>query len=248
MPDGAATIGMVGCSRVATVPALHLDGDLRVPASAFRLAGFRAWVTSAEFPEHGRATFVDGEVILQMSPDSIESHAKVKAAITMGFARIVEEEELGELYPDGVLLTNAAAGVSTEPDACFATFATLASGKLRLVPRVSRADEYVEVQGAPDIVVEIVSDSSEEKDLRRLRAAYARSGIPEYWLIDARGERLRFEILRLVRGAYRAASTRARSQHSRVLGRAFRLERKRNPAGRWTYRLVTVAGRSPRRR
>ena len=43
------------------------------------------------------------------------------------------------------------------------------------------------VEGAPDIVVEILS-SDRNRDLVRKRQAYAEAGIPEYWIFDERNE------------------------------------------------------------
>ena len=40
---------------------------------------------------------------------------------------------------------------------------------------------------------------------RRLRAAYFDAGIPEYWLIDANGPKIKFEILVHQPRGYRAA-------------------------------------------
>jgi len=226
---------------MAARAALQVDVDrtrVRVPATAWTLDGFRAWALSADFPdEMARATFVDGEVLIDLSPESIESHNKVKTALTIDVGRIVRAGDLGEIYSDRVLLTNARAGVSTEPDLCFATWATLSAGRLRLAPRATREHEFIEIVGTPDLVVEIVSDSSEDKDLHRLRAAYARARIPEYWLVDARTERLRFEILRLAGRAFRASSSAGGWQKSGVFGLSFRLGRSRNRVGRWAYEL-----------
>jgi Uma2 family endonuclease len=228
----------------AAAAAIQVDVEgarVRIPPTAAKLAGFRAWVTSRDFPDQGvRATFVDGEVVLDMSPESIESHNKVKLAVTADVLAYVRKLDLGEVYVDGALLTNIRAGVSTEPDLCFASWETLKTARLRLKPRAGRTDEFIELVGTPDLVVEIVSDSSEDKDLRRLRSAYARAAIPEYWLIDARGDRLTFAILRLVRGKYQPAPP-GRPQRSRALGATFRLYRDRNRAGRWSYHLSTTA-------
>jgi Uma2 family endonuclease len=210
---------------------------VEVPVSAFELAGFRQWVGSADFPEGVHAAWVEGEVYVEMSPESVESHAKVKGETTSVIVQVAREGNLGEVYPDGVLLTNESAGVSTEPDLAFASWDTLKAGRVRLVPKANRPDEYVEVEGTPDLVVEIVSDSSARKDLVSLRAAYRRAGIPEYWVIDARGEDLRFEILHLDGDEYRALSPTGSPQRSAVLGRTFMLTRERNPVGRWSYRL-----------
>ena len=40
------------------------------------------------------------------------------------------------------------------------------------------------IQGAPDLVVEIVSPSNPERDLIRKRDIYARHGVREYWIAD----------------------------------------------------------------
>ena len=43
------------------------------------------------------------------------------------------------------------------------------------------------IEGAPDIVVEILS-SDRNRDLVRKRQVYAEAGIPEYWIFDERNE------------------------------------------------------------
>ena len=48
--------------------------------------------------------------------------------------------------------------------------------------------------GAPDLVIEIVSPSSVEKDTEWLMSAYFDAGIPEYWVIDARHDDPEFDI------------------------------------------------------
>lgn len=217
---------------------LHIEGErLVVPVSAFDHGGFRAWVTSPGFPEGVRASWIAGEVFIEMSPESIDSHNKVKAAVTATLQRLADEEELGEVYADGVLLTNEAAGVSTEPDLAYASFAALEAGRLRLRPRAGRDDEWSEIVGAPDLVVEVVSDASVRKDLVQLREAYQRAGIAEYWIIDARTAALQFEIWHVEDGAYRLAAPSGQPQVSAGFGRSFRLERRKNRVGRWTYRL-----------
>jgi Uma2 family endonuclease len=99
-------------------------------------------------------------------------------------------------------------------------------------------DRYVEVEGAPDLVVEIVSDRSVTKDTVRLPVAYWRAGVLEYWLMDARGEELFFRIHHRGPSGYVPAVIDAEGfQSSIVFGRRFRLTRRRGRRGGWTFDL-----------
>ena len=73
--------------------------------------------------------------------------------------------------------------------------------------------------------MEIVSNSSVVKDTRDLRAAYHAAGIREYWIIDARGAEIRFQILHWRKSAYFTAPRADGWQRSRVFSRWFELTR-----------------------
>ena len=149
---------------------------------------------------------------------------------------------MGKLYPDGALVSNEAAGVSNNPDASFLSGATLRSGRARLVPRARKADHYREIEGTPDWVLEVISDSSVQKDTEKLRIAYHKAGIPEYWLIDARGEEILFTILSWRSSGYAAAPVKEGWRRSKVFGRDFRLTRRRDEFGLWEYTLEVCGG------
>jgi Uma2 family endonuclease len=210
---------------------------LRIPASALTLAGFRAWATSDDFPEHIRVAFLDEEIHIDMSNEELETHNKVKMEIARVLLNWNREARRGTFGGDGVLISNAAAGVSNNPDAFFFTHDSLQAGRVRLVPRVGEQGQYIEIEGTPDWVLEVVSDSSVQKDTTRLREAYHRAGIAEYWLIDARGDDIRFQILHRRKTGYAAAPVRDGWQRSRVFGRSFRLDRQRDALGLWEYTL-----------
>ena len=218
-------------TKEAAITFDHNQTGVRVPARALTQAGFREWIVSAECPDEARASWIDGEVLIDMSPEAIDTHNNVKTALIVTLGALVRDEERGELFADGVLFTNQEAGVSTEPDVTFVSFTAVEQGRVHFTAKAGRPDDRLELQGTPDLVAEVLSDSSERKDDELLRGAYARAGVPEYWVIDARSDTLRFEILVLDGGSYQKAT------ESRVFGRAFTLTRTKNRLQRWTYRL-----------
>jgi Uma2 family endonuclease len=60
------------------------------------------------------------------------------------------------------------------------------------------------LQGAPDLVIEVISPGSVQLDRVRKRSLYARHGVPEYWIVSP-GERT-VEILRLQGQHYETAA------------------------------------------
>jgi Uma2 family endonuclease len=217
------------------------EHEVAVPPAAHSLAGFRAWALSDDFPETGRISYLDGEVFIDMSPESYEAHNKIKGELTYAIIKLNKRLKLGEVYSDRMLITNEQANVSTEPDAAFALWETLESGRLRMIPRAQNEEDFAELQGTPDWVLEIVSDSSVRKDTRRLRQLYHRANIPEYWLIDARGDEIAFQILVREDAEYVPSAAAGQWQASRVFGRRFRLTRKRGRMNLWQYTLESKA-------
>ena len=212
-----------------------------IPTSAMTLAGFRDWATSPEFPEHVCAAFINGGVYLDISNEDPELHVLVKTEVCRVLGNVNHEEKLGKLYSDGVLVSNEAAEVSNNPDASFLSRKTIRTGRGRVLPREGQEGRYREIEGTPDWVLEVISDSSVHKDTERLRAAYHAAGIREYWLIDARGEDIVFTILHWRKTGYAAAPVKDGWQRSKVFGRSFRLVRQRDEFGLWEYTLEVKA-------
>jgi Uma2 family endonuclease len=224
---------MSGTSRTI----LRDDPAVRIPASAATFEGFRAWATSDDFPEHGRFSFINGELHVDMSPEELDTHNKVKTEVGLAIGILNRSLDLGEYYSDGTLVTNDEAGLSTEPDGTFVTWQSFEADRVCPTPREDRPGQYAELVGTPDWIFEVVSRSSVTKDNRDLRDAYHRARIPEFWIIDARFDEVDFQILKRQRDRYVAVSSRDGWLRSRVFGRAFLLERRRNRLGRWNYTL-----------
>jgi Uma2 family endonuclease len=164
------------------------------------------------------------------------SHNQVKAAFSYALMRFLEANPIGRYVPDRMLLTHVEVGLSTEPDGLFYTWETMQSGRLRLAE--SDDEGAVELEGTPDMVLEIVSRTSVRKDTVRLRELYYRAGILEYWLVDARGDEVLFDVLTRGAKGYEAAAPRAGWRHSPVFGQEFKIVRQVDPVGHPQFSLV----------
>ena len=213
--------------------------ELEVPMEIRDLADFRCWATSETFPQRGRIDYIGGRIEVDMSPEDLHTHGKLKVEIVRVLAERVKTDCLGELYTDSARVSCSSADLSVEPDLAFVSEDALDSGRVRLVPKRGAAqDRYVELDGAPDLIVEIVSDSSMQKDTQRLPTRYYQAGVRELWLIDARQQELLFHIQHRGPVRYEPAACDAEGyQPSIVLGHRYRLERGRNPRGRVFFDL-----------
>jgi Uma2 family endonuclease len=203
------------------------------------LAAFRAWVCSERLPETGRIDYLDGEIHVERTPEDLQTHGTPKTALAAELFTWVAKPRRGYVFVDRTRVTSAAAKLSAEPDLVVVLFSSLDAGRVRQVPAARLVPgRFVELEGAPDLVVEIVSDASEHKDLERLPVQYARAGVPELWLLDARGSTIRFDLLTLVDGKYQRTPPDAKGwAASAVLGFHCRITRQPAPHSGWLYAL-----------
>lgn len=211
--------------------------SIHIPATAHTLAGFRAWAKSPDCPEKAQVSFLDREIFIDLSPEELESHVQVKMEIDYVLMSLNKKQKLGRLYGDGCLVTNVEANLSTVPDSVFLLWRSLESGRVRLIPREGEEEEYMEIEGVPDWMLEVVSKYSVPKDTRILRQLYHRAGIPEFWLVNARGREIDFQILLREDADYVLSAPRGDWQKSPLFRQKFRLVRERGRHGLWEYTL-----------
>jgi Uma2 family endonuclease len=171
-----------------------INGTTRIPSEVVDLDSFYRWACSEQFPERGRFSFLGGEIWADLSMEELYTHNLVKTAFVIGVGGFVEAQDLGLYVGDGMLLSNLGAALSTEPDGMFVSYAALESGRAARVK--GRLPGIFKLEDTPEMVLEVVSATSVDKDTEVLRELYWLSGIPEYWLIDAREKKVRFELLK----------------------------------------------------
>ena len=203
--------------------------QVRIPSWVNDLESFRRWSRSDGYPEQGWVSFLDGEIWVDTHMEQLFSHNRVKTQFTVVLGGLVEREEMGYYFSDRAALSNEGANLSTEPDGTFCSFGAIEGRRVSLVEGVEEG--HVEIEGTPDMVLEVVSTRSVRKDTKVLRGLYWRAGIPEYWLVDARKTPPQFDILRRTERGYSATRCKQGWMKSKVFGRAFRLETKPDRLG-----------------
>jgi Uma2 family endonuclease len=209
-------------------------GRVTIPAWVVDFASFRRWTDTEEFPEEGRIGFFCGKVWADMSKEQVFTHNQVKAEVSFAIRGLLKQSESGRFFPDGLRIMNVPAEISNVPDGTYVSFDTLRAGRAKYVPN---EDGYAELAGVPDLVIEVVSPSSEDKDAEWLQKAYWEAGIPEYWLIDARTQPLQFTIFRHGPKGYTPGRKSQGWVKSHVLGASFRLTAQTNGLGHPDYTL-----------
>lgn len=220
------------------------EEQVEIPLDVGSLADFRCWAHSESFPQRGRIDYIGGHIEVDMSPEDFYSHGTLKTEISGTLYQRLKRTRHGELVTDSTRISSIEADLSAEPDIVFVSHEALSSGRARLVPKATGEEgRYIELEGAPDLIVEIVSDNSTAKDTRRLPPAYYTAGVSEFWLVDARGKELLFQIhSRGETGFEPVQPDDDGFQHSSVFDCDYRLERQwRDRPPRWEYDLLENA-------
>ena len=132
----------------------------------------RTKLTVADYmntPDDVRCQLIDGELIL--APSLTTRHQRVSVRLFVDLHQFVRMEGLGEAciapldvvfpdrevyQPDILFVSNERKGIITEAN----------------------------IQGAPDLVVEILSPSTQRHDRGHKQDVYAERGVREYWIVD----------------------------------------------------------------
>ena len=90
---------------------------------------------------------------------------------------------------------------------------------------IDEGDAGLELTGAPDMVLEVISPTSVKKDTVDLLRLCWEAGVKEYWLVDSREKTFSFEILRRGPSGFTATRKRQGWLKSQVFGHEFKLSK-----------------------
>ena len=125
----------------------------------------------AKLPEGAPYQLICGKLIMTPSPTPF--HQKISRKLESKIDRFLDDKDLGELFhaPLDVFFNNINV---YQPDILF----------------ISKEREGIigdkKIEGAPDIVIEILSPSTAYYDMREKFGVYEKYGVKEYWLIDSK--------------------------------------------------------------
>jgi Uma2 family endonuclease len=206
---------------------------LEIPQEALSLHGFREWVASLDEPAP-RMCFTQGRLHIEMSPQDYRTHAPLVDAINDALAGLARDLGIGRYFRPPSWFTEERAQLSTEPDGFLIRWESIQSGRVRINP-----DRPIELLGRPDMALEVVSSTSSKKDTVDLVEDYARAGVSEYWIADARGDDPTLRVLLLgTDGVYTPAKADEDGwAESPTYRRAVRLRRTSDRAGWVDYEL-----------
>ena len=139
-------------------------------------------------PEDKRYELLDGDLIMVPAPRT--GHQRTSREIEFALHTFVTENDLGEVFdaPYDVVLSETDV---VQPDILF----------------VSKERSYIvtedNIRGAPDLVIEVLSPSTAQRDRTLKRTLYALHGVPEYWQADSDAKNVL--VLTLEDGQYKVA-------------------------------------------
>jgi Uma2 family endonuclease len=142
-----------------------------------------------------RAEWVDGEVEI-MNP-ALSNHAKLTMFLILLIGGYVSLNDLGEVWTEPFEVRLPKQRRRRSPDLFYA-----AKQRLHLL-------QETQFNGAPDLIVEVISADSQTRDRREKFNEYESAGVLEYWLPDplsrsfeayARNSKGKFEAIPLTNG------------------------------------------------
>jgi len=185
---------------------------------------FLKWLRSGVVPEDLRVGYIRNQLWIETMPERAFAHNRIKTKIAAVLMPLVDKDGFGTYFGDGMTYTSEDSGFTTVPDGIIVTSDSIQQGRVRLKGG-RRSHHDTELVGTPDLVIEVVSESSEAKDCDWLMTWYWNAGIQEYWLVDAREEPLVFQIHRAGPKGFVPQRRQEGWLKSPVLGKSFRFVR-----------------------
>ena len=147
------------------------------------LQGEWTYVDYARLPDNGfRYEVIYGELFMSPAPNPF--HQTIVGEIFFVLMKLAKEKNLGRVLSAPIDVVLGEIGTPIQPDIIFI--------------RQERLDIIGErkINGAPDLVVEVLSPGTEQCDRQKKYNLYATAEVKEYWLVDPKSCTIEVHLLR----------------------------------------------------
>ncbi|MBE0427356.1 MAG: Uma2 family endonuclease [Nitrospirae bacterium] len=119
-------------------------------------------------PDDERYELIEGELL--KIPTPFTKHQKISGELSFILNKFITENGIGELFhaPLDVYFDDKNV---VQPDILF-----ISKDRLNIIGEKN-------IQGAPDLVIEIISENTAYRDLIQKKKLYAKFGVKEYWIV-----------------------------------------------------------------
>ncbi len=146
-----------------------------VSLEAFTQKEFKRWLDEQPASDLNHYELLRGRIV--MSPPAGWPHGSVGANILAPTVSFVRAHNLGQVLNSSAGY-DLPSGDTVEPDISFISAARFAAGP---APQFGKFLRIV-----PNLVVEILSPATAQKDQTEKKAIYAENGVEEYWIVDSK--------------------------------------------------------------
>ncbi|MFM8412759.1 MAG: Uma2 family endonuclease [Alphaproteobacteria bacterium] len=161
---------------------MRIEASFRSEES-FTQSGFRSWLDTLPPDATGRFELLRGRIVV--SPPTRARHGLVEVSVATILNLHVRARGLGLVFGPSTGF-ELPSGDTLQPDASF-----VSNARWKAADRPG-LDDFLRV--VPDLVVEILSPSSIERDRREKREIYEMNGVAEYWIVDPAERRLEIHV------------------------------------------------------
>ncbi len=128
-----------------------------------------------------RYELIEGDMLMTPAPSTI--HQRISRKIEFMLEKFVTENDLGEVFyaPCDVYLDDDNV---VQPDILF-----ISKERSNIIAEKN-------IQGAPDLVIEIISESTAYRDFVQKKKLYAKFRVKEYWIVIPEEESIEVHVLK----------------------------------------------------
>ena len=170
--------------------AVKINETAFVSTATFSQKAFKRWVEKRPPTDINHYELTNGRIV--MTPPAGWGHGEIEATVIRILGDFVTSHTLGKAFGSSTGY-DLPSGDTLEPDASFVSNERWSKG-----PQVGRR-QFLKI--VPNLVVEILSPATAQRDRVEKKRIYEVNGVDEYWLMDS--DRNEVTVFQLIEGRYR---------------------------------------------